>query len=83
MQRFSEAEVFYKRFLSLRPDSVIAMVNLGICLHHMGDVNAAAELFKEALNIDPDYSLASEWLKMASNPAGSEEAERSGFENEL
>mmetsp|Transcript_4542 Transcript_4542/g.6369 ORF Transcript_4542/g.6369 Transcript_4542/m.6369 type:complete len:279 (-) Transcript_4542:151-987(-) len=82
VQRFSEAEVYYRRFVELRPESAIAMVNLGICLFHMGDAQAAAELFQAALHIEPDYSLASEWLKIANNPADSEDAEMSA-RNEL
>lgn len=90
-QRIHEAEAFYRRFLSYRPKSAIGMVNLGICLHHQGDTEAATQQFNDALLADPDYELAKDWLAAVNRPTGgfdddheeNEELDRSAFQNEL
>ena len=52
--RFEEAEVSYKRAISLNPNSEQAHNNLGITLQELGRFQEAKESYKEAIKLKPD-----------------------------
>lgn len=56
------AKVSLEKALRLEPENVKIIVNLGALSHRMGKKGEARGFFKSALEIDPDDSLAKDWL---------------------
>lgn len=53
--RIAAAEQAYRRVLSLRPDDVSALSNLGVVLNHASRLDEAEAVLAHALEIDPDH----------------------------
>ncbi len=53
--RFHEAEVCFRRALTLDPESIDARVNLGSCLGDLGQFEAAEKTYLEVLERDPNH----------------------------
>ena len=57
-KRFSEAEIVCKDALEINPNSVDALNNLGRVLKEQGDLKAAADAHRKAVDADPDSVIA-------------------------
>lgn len=58
MGRADEAENGYRRVLTLAPEHVPAMINLGRLLHAAGNLEDAEAWYRAALHVDPDHGVA-------------------------
>ena len=59
--------LFYNKLLGLNPENVEALTNLGECYKETQNYNKAEGLFKQALELDCNYDLASRNLKDTKN----------------
>jgi tetratricopeptide (TPR) repeat protein len=57
-QRYAEAANEFRKAVAIKPDSVIARVNLGAALSQIGDLKHAAEQFEEVLRLEPGKAIA-------------------------
>jgi tetratricopeptide (TPR) repeat protein len=53
-----EAEICYRKALTLNPDNAVTHNNLGLVLHSLGKPDEAAACFRKALALSADYALA-------------------------
>jgi len=56
----------YRTSLQLHGDDVATHHNIGLCLYHLGSLEAALERFSHALVLDPDYALSQDWRRQVS-----------------
>ena len=68
LDRDEEASAAFEKALSLNPTDADALINMGMSLDAMGDVEAARERFEEALEIAPHdseghFQLACLWMR--------------------
>ncbi len=63
-----KAEGSLREALSVYPENLPAMVNLGIVLFHKGARDEAKQIFIEALKKDPEQAAAKKYLERLSNP---------------
>ncbi|MCX7027537.1 MAG: tetratricopeptide repeat protein [Spirochaetes bacterium] len=61
-----QARVSLEKALRLEPENVKIIVNLGALVLRMGEKGEALGFFRSALEIDPDDSLAAEWIARVS-----------------
>jgi protein O-GlcNAc transferase len=61
--RDPEAEASYRKALTLEGDRDEILLNLGYVLQARGDLDGAAQCYREALTIDPEYTEAKESLE--------------------
>jgi tetratricopeptide (TPR) repeat protein len=59
-----------ERALRLEPENVKIIVNLGVLAHRSGRDGEALGFFRSALEIDPDDSLAQEWIEAVEGSRG-------------
>ena len=60
--RFADAEKLVRRALSVDEDSPLTWLNLGVCLQAQGRNDAAANAYRNALRLQPDFSRARVYL---------------------
>lgn len=58
MERFAEAEEYFRKVLSLEPQNAVAHFNLGFTLQRLGRHDQAIERFHEATRLDPKIDRA-------------------------
>ncbi|MBN4054714.1 tetratricopeptide repeat protein [Nitrospira defluvii] len=69
--KHSEARILYLQLLKNHPNGHADVYNnLGLILHHNGDIQYAIDFFKKVLTINPKYTAASLNLTIAYNDAG-------------
>ena len=56
--KLEEAEKNYKKVIELKPDHVVAHVNLGTLLQTLGKIDAAEVSFKKGIELKPDFAEA-------------------------
>lgn len=59
-----------ERALRIEPENVKIIVNLGVLAHKSGRDGEALGFFRSALEIDPDDSLAKDWIEAVEGRAG-------------
>lgn len=64
-RRLAEAVPYFEPTLQLAPDKKEAITFLGLALQSQGDVKHAANDYRRALEIDPQYAPAKEELAEA------------------
>ena len=60
--KFDAAEKSFLRLLSLSPDNVSALINLGLVEFRLGRAEEAEKYFKRAIQVKPDAALA--WMRL-------------------
>ncbi len=61
--RYREARELFRKSLSLKPDSPIALNNLALCEYNLGNVGEALGLWEKSLQIDPQQEEIKRNLK--------------------
>ena len=56
--RYKEAIEWYDKFLHIKPNDAIALMNKGLALDNMQKFKEAIELYDKALEIEPDSAEA-------------------------
>ena len=80
-KRFSEAEVAFKKALTLAPRGVAAYVDLGdMYMNAMQDTRKAIEAYKGAIDVDPEHAGAHYALGVALSSLGKIEEAQPEFE---
>jgi tetratricopeptide (TPR) repeat protein len=69
-KRYGEGEGYYRAARGLRPDSTIALTNLGAALGQQGKLDEAVACYRRALKQDPKYALAHSNLGVALGQQG-------------
>jgi Flp pilus assembly protein TadD len=67
----------------MEPCAAIAHCNLGIALHHNGELDGAIAAFRDAVRIDPEYALAHLNLGVVLKANGDNAGAKSSFESYL
>jgi tetratricopeptide (TPR) repeat protein len=75
-----EAIESYRAYLAKRPDSVLALANLGAAYAHIGRYQDATAQYKRALELQPDYAGARLNLGLAYYKTGQVQAAAAEFE---
>lgn len=55
LRKYSQAQWWYKKSLSLNPNYATAITNLGVLFEKLGDIDKAIEQYKKSIHIQPDY----------------------------
>lgn len=62
MEYFEQALHFYEESLRLCGKHKMTYFNMGLCEYYLRRLEAARDCFEQALEMDPDYGIAREWL---------------------
>lgn len=65
---FAEAMINYRKAISIDPEDEVLYFNLARACFEMGGHERATEYLKTALRLKPDFTEASEWLAVISQP---------------
>jgi tetratricopeptide (TPR) repeat protein len=65
MSWFDLAAHHYRQFLSVYPENVGAVANLGVALMQSGDADEGIRTFRRAVRLQPDYGIARQNLARA------------------
>ena len=69
----------YQQGLALNPTDAVGTRHLGVALYALGELSAAAESLRRAIDLDPIHRGVSEKLAMASRASGSRRREQTFF----
>jgi len=67
MKKYDQAIVYFKKALSIKPDSPLLIFNLGLTYFQTRNYNKAKQQFKKLLRISPKDNRAIEFLKKIEN----------------
>lgn len=62
MEYFEQALHFYEESLRLCGKHKMTYHNMGLCEYYLRRLESARDCFEQALEMDPDYGIAREWL---------------------
>jgi tetratricopeptide (TPR) repeat protein len=62
-QYFDTAMAYFDTVLTIQPAAIDARYNRGLCFEEMGKTSKAVEIYREVLQIDPQYTLAAKGLE--------------------
>ncbi len=70
LSRFAAAKELYEASMAAFGETDTALFNLGLCLHGMGDDDAAIQAFERCLELTPDYIKARGWIAQIAHERG-------------
>lgn len=60
--QYETALAYFDTVLTIRPESIDAVYNRGVCFEELGDEETAAEIYREVLTQDPQHTQAAQGL---------------------
>ncbi|MFC1474749.1 tetratricopeptide repeat protein, partial [bacterium] len=62
-KEFKRAFPYLKKAIKLNPRMIEAYIDIGLVLEKLDETEKAKKIFEKAIKVDPDNSVAKEWLE--------------------